>query len=500
MPRHIIGAMETHDELARALEELCAGGPVEVLEDGALVAELAGMRCDVRREGRHTLLHMWSEERNLVRRVVSFQRVGDAHLSVEVLRFGRAKPGKLELIRADRERPARRLAREKFRTRFQRLLAQAFPDEDLASLTSAADLEHSFSGRCARGVLRRGRRAWAVIGVSAAEDAATVDATLSFGLLWLDWTRQHAQREAVAGLRLLLPEGSSRVTAHRLQAILSSANIELYEFDEAMERVRRLDPGDVGNLETWLTPRREVEQTLAAAGEIVAKVRALDPEAIDAVVPPGTRDVAFRYRGLEFARWHRGELHYGLPDGQGTPGGSGWQELRGVVGALGRHRHAGAADSAHPLYRAQAERWLETLVLADPAQVDPHLDPSHLYSQVPAFSAGDRGVLDLLGVTRQGRLAVLELKAAEDLHLVLQAVDYWLRVRWHQRQGDFARYGYFAGKELQRQPARLLLVAPGLRFHSATEILLRYLIEEIEVARVGVNENWRKGIRVIFRR
>jgi hypothetical protein len=31
---------------------------------------------------------------------------------------------------------------------------------------------------------------------------------------------------------------------------------------------------------------------------------------------------------------------------------------------------------------------------------------------------------------RDGRLAVLELKAGEDIHLILQAVDYWLRVRW----------------------------------------------------------------------
>jgi hypothetical protein len=43
------------------------------------------------------------------------------------------------------------------------------------------------------------------------------------------------------------------------------------------------------------------------------------------------------------------------------------------------------------------------------------------------------------------------------------------------------------------------LVAPGLRFHSATETLLPYLSPEIQTTRYGLNENWRRGIKVIFR-
>ena len=48
----------------------------------------------------------------------------------------------------------------------------------------------------------------------------------------------------------------------------------------------------------------------------------------------------------------------------------------------------------------------------------------------------DRGMLDLLGVTDDGRLAVIELKADEDLHLALQGLDYWVRVRWHHLQNS----------------------------------------------------------------
>ena len=93
---------------------------------------------------------------------------------------------------------------------------------------------------------------------------------------------------------------------------------------------------------------------------------------------------------------------------------------------------------------------------------------------------------------------VIELKASEDIQLPIQAVDYWLRVRRHQREGDFHRYGYFAGIELDRAAARLV-AAPALRFHSATDILLKYLSPEIQITRIGLNENWRRGLKVIFR-
>jgi hypothetical protein len=113
------------------------------------------------------------------------------------------------------------------------------------------------------------------------------------------------------------------------------------------------------------------------------------------------------------------------------------------------------------------------VVAADPARGDARLDSRYIYTQVPASSAGDRGIIDLLGVTRDGRLAVLELKASEDIQLVMQAVDYWLRVSWRHEQDDFRRYGYFPDVDLQSRPPLLFLVAPGFRFHPSTDILLR---------------------------
>ncbi len=116
-----------------------------------------------------------------------------------------------------------------------------------------------------------------------------------------------------------------------------------------------------------------------------------------------------------------------------------------------------------------------------------------------AFAAADRGVLDLPAVDRCGRLAVLELKASEDIHLPLQALDYWMRVKWHLDRREFGAKGYFPGIELDQEPPRLLLVSPALDFHPANERVLRFFSPGIPVERVGVGLQWRRELKVMFR-
>lgn len=43
----------------------------------------------------------------------------------------------------------------------------------------------------------------------------------------------------------------------------------------------------------------------------------------------------------------------------------------------------------------------------------------------------------------------------------------------------------------------LLLVAPTLHIHPATDTVLRYFAPEIEWTLVGIDERWRDGVRVI---
>jgi hypothetical protein len=485
--------------LGEALSRMQAGGRVEVRENGTWLAALEGFRFEVRPQREAALLHLWSRERDMVRRVTRIVSDEPTRLALEVARLGRPRAARLEFLAARRSRAAGRVTREQFRFRFQELLARQFPDDAVASLTAAPDLEHSLSGSYVRGILRSSHGAWAVLGAAPAEHAAIYDGLLTFGLIWLDRARRSSRAGAISGLRLFFPGGAGQATAHRLAALSASTPVELYEYSMRSGKMRRADAQDLGNVQSWLAQRREVEAVLDAAAPFIASLRRVSPDAIEAQVAPGTNNLEVRFRGLLFARWRPDAVFFGAGDPRRLLSPARQSEFDRLLKALETHRSPHATATGHALYRAHPERWLETLVTAEPARLDPRLDSRFIYPQVPALSAGDRGIMDLLCVTRDGRLTVLELKAQEDIHMPLQAVDYWLRVRWHHAQQDFARYGYFPGVTLSPRAPRLLLVAPSLRFHPATDVILRSLHPEIEIERIGLSEQWRRGLRVVLR-
>ena len=57
-------------ELDRALVAMAASGSTEVREDGEWLAELAALHCELHREGKNPLVHLWSAENNLTRRIL----------------------------------------------------------------------------------------------------------------------------------------------------------------------------------------------------------------------------------------------------------------------------------------------------------------------------------------------------------------------------------------------------------------------------------------------
>jgi hypothetical protein len=158
-----------------------------------------------------------------------------------------------------------------------------------------------------------------------------------------------------------------------------------------------------------------------------------------------------------------------------------------------------AADRQNPLYTRYPERWLESQVRAGLRKLDATLRTDSVYEQAPQFAAGNRGILDLLAVDDEGRLAVLEIKASPDIHLPLQALDYWMRVKWHLERGEFTARGYFPGVALQSEPPRLLLIAPALEFHPSNETVVRYFSSDIQMERIGVGVEWKQDLQVMFR-
>jgi hypothetical protein len=491
--------MEFAAELEASIREFASAGSVEIRENGGRLAPTAKFSWEVRGASEKPLLHVWSEQCNLTRRVLAITDHSSDRLALAVERFGRSKPDRLEFIRLDFERSGREVSREEFCARLKNILAEQFPDEKLVSLSISPDLEHSLSGNYARGILRRGSVHIPLLAVPDGESADTTANCLTFALLWLDCARHSNYRGTVSGLRVVIPKGSSSILAQRIAALDSHIGIELFERDPILDTFEKIDPLRAGNLDTWLVPHRQCEALLDASRPQFDPVIGLAPYAIALHPSPQSREVWLRFRGLPFARWDDGRIFFGISDALEELTSASRPALKKLVYDLESCRHPLATDTRHPFYRAQPERWLESIVRSDVTCVDAILDPRFVYSQVFANAGGEHGILDLLAVTRSGRLAIIELKASEHIHLPLQAADYWLRIRRHLEQNDFHRYGYFPGIELQSAPPLVYLVAPALHFHSTTDTLLRYLLTGLDVVRVGLAESWRRGIRVVMR-
>ncbi len=486
-----------------------ASGAV-VLENGAVAFDLAQSKYSISGEYNRCLLHLWSAERNTVRRVLEAE-IKNGTLRLAVQRLGQARPSKLEICRErDRRSPtARRMARAAYEHKLRRTLDRHFPDFKVIKLTTGVDLEKSFGPVYTRGLLRQGRTAFALLGVNAQETQSSIDASLTFGILWLDVCRRAQPANVlVEGLKMFVPAGSSALVRERMANLnRDAAKWRLFEVDERHDALVEIDCADRGNVATRLVHATDHQSTHERFKHSIARIEEILPNCEVAVLSPA--EIGFRWRGLEFARARLGmlpgsfcstaEIAFGVGAEERILDATNEAAFTELAHCVRNTRHP-YGPRQHPWWRLRPERWLESLVVGNVSVVDGRLEPSCLYSQVPAFSAADRAMIDVLTTTPAGRLAVVELKADEDIHLPLQGLDYWSRVEWHHARGEFPRFGYFEGRELSAEKPLLFLVAPALHVHPATETLLRYLSPEIEWEFVGIDERWREGVRVVFRK
>jgi hypothetical protein len=512
-------AAQTSVQIAKQVEEFLAQhAEAAVLEDGKVVFDLRFAKASLNTEYDRCTLHLWSEERNLVRQIVSVTERGDS-LRLATQRFGHAQTKLLELV-ATRERrtpTTRETARQRYVQTLERVLGRAFADWTCDGFRTAMDLERSFGPAYARGSLVRGTAAWAVIGVNEQESTTTIDGILTLGILWLHHCREHAGgRRLYQGLKVIVPRGSAMLTLSRMAWLnTDSAQWELWELEQSSEELTQRDANDQGNLRTRLVhlPDEQAARERFAAGieQVMQLVPANEHDRVEQRLR-NSAELAFLLHGMEFARVRIGfapnsfaqtlEVTAGVGENETPLNESNRVQLAEMVAGLFARRRAAEPSGvfarrpaptlrrigspmtapAHarmqlvarrgvrsgvqdPLYRAAPERWLESMLRRDlapltrslaprpqPSQrseegrfanecdpdtignradaveasawevdgnrlqrvveesrVIPRLDPQHVYSQVPAIAgAGDHGLLDLLGVTADGRLAVIE--------------------------------------------------------------------------------------------
>lgn len=287
----------------------------------------------------------------------------------------------------------------------------------------------------------------------------------------------------------------------------AAAKWQLYELEERGEDLKSIEILDRGNVCTRLVHCLDETEVHARFSAPIALVKTLMPEV--EVGNISTAEISFRCHGLEFARarlsakpgdFHSSpEIVFGAGPAERVLDGGNFGHFERLIRSIGEVRHHDGPKESR-WWRLHPERWLESLVVKNICGLDDQLDPRWLYSQVPAFSASDRAMIDVLSVTREGRLAVLELKADEDIHLPLQGIDYWSRVAWHHARGEFQKFSYFPGRELSPQSPLLMMVAPALHIHPATDTLLKYVSPEIEWVLLSIDERWRKEPKVVYRK
>ena len=479
------------EEIQSAVERfLKASQQPALLEPGEPIVPLTGQNFAFEVRNARLSVQAWDEHRNLVRRVIDIHEETRGRLELVAERFA-GKRGALYLI--DLARPAgpdweRRGTRLVFREQFRQFLAREFPAWRIAEISTEQDLEHSLSPAYPRALIKRGKASLAAI--ASPPDGLNLSGVLSFGLIWFDYLRRRERRSTLEGLVLFVPAAHERPTVLRLCFLNHErTHFELFAYS-ASGRTARIDLRDAGNLETRLDLCRQVSSVHREAIERLLAIAGVEQ------VTAGDGETSLRVRGLEFARTAQAEMVFGL--GQRVPLlPANLAECEKLAHDLARLRDANV--NAGDLYLRHPEAWLESQVRAHLDAIDPSLLPSPVYGQVPAFAAGDRGIIDLLAADRAGRLAVIELKASADLHLPLQALDYWMRVNWHLEREEFSSRGYFPGIALRKEPPRLLLVAPALEFHPTTEAILSHFAPAIEVERIGLGMNWRSGLDVMFR-
>src|SRR5215469_9510090 len=362
------------DLLARTLEQfLLESRHGVVVEEGEIIFDLASTRFSVSAERGRCLAQMWSSERNIVREVLDAELKKDA-LRLSVRKFAQSRSHTLQIFRERDQRTAaaRKTARSSYARLLERILQREFRDWRLAKLSTSMDLERSFSPVYTRGLLRKGRNALAVIGVNQQETQASVDAALTFGLLWLEDCRQReAGRSTVEGLRIYVPPKKSDTLRLRMTYLNRQiGRFQLCECHEADGTTKEVELSDPVDLESHLLRCPDRAHLSSQFAEAIARIKTAAPDAEMATPVPGV--ISFRLNGLEFALVRMGVLPGTLRAGPEVVfGAAGMEEVltseneaafRGFMRRIAESRVA-AGDKRNPLWRIYPERWLESLIV-----------------------------------------------------------------------------------------------------------------------------------------
>jgi len=480
-------------------ERFLLGGDFDLFEDDRALAKTDAAHSTAEFSYGKLILSCWGDGWSRSWRVISCE-ISPERLIIECAKQMRLKRCALTLSRGAGVRQAAQ-GRKEFARKLATMIEANLPGIRIERAVTARNDRRHLSGVHARLVIRdRGKRL-AGIGVSESELQPNVDAALAAGLTWLDELRRRS--DSVEGLMLFAPRCDT--IAIRLSGISPATKVSLFRIDETKGTIESVSPFDQGDLnDSFRKAARRAHWPRPGmlppdCAMLVESVRRLAPDQIEAHHRGPW--VSLSIRGLDVARvWiNRRRVEFGIGEARLKLDHRNEQELERLIRETISRRRPESELRNEMMFRFQPERWLESIISRDVTALDSTLDPRFVYSQVPTYRGEQRTFIDLLAVTRDGRLVVMELKVSEETEFPFQALDYWLRVEWHRSRGDFHRRGYFEGLSLVDAPPLLYLVAPLFRFHETTKLIAASIHQRVPVYRIGINEDWRRGVKVLLR-
>lgn len=515
-----------------------------LMKDGGAPLALAGHEFDFSIAQGRLIFSSWTEKGSRTWRITAWELKAERLLLAATRRMG-GEVAKLELVpRASAKAMVASIAaaRQARCEKLAQLVAQTLvrdpfgEDHRLKSMPLPAKIERAAlspgvrrdqPGRYARIVLRLPHERVAVTGTVALSDPRNVDSLFSSALVWFMRLQARPKRPPIQRL-LMVIEHDVLEAARQRHALLRDSlrqRIELFEIQgrrgssltvregvhldapedwQSVERVHSFERKYLWRKRLPRFPPVLEPEASERAKQIVAEA----PNAIDAV--HSRHGQTLRYHGLPFARVRRlmdqDRVWFGI-EGQRRRAfheyhHRDWDKL---LSDLRTYRDQKCRDRRHWFYRAAGESWLESILRRDISKLDPGLIIAPLHAQFRTSHGGAFGSrggarpIDLLALRHDGRLVVIELKVNEDREHVFQGVDYWRRVEAHRRRGHISAARLFGEREISDESPLVYLVAPALRFHPSFATLAKTIAPDIEIYRFDINEDWRKGVRVVRR-
>ena len=502
MDKRTITVADDLSQVRYELELFLLGGEFDLYEDKRLIAAVDSSHTAAELSYGKLIISCWGEAWSRSWRVVDCTVKGDSLLLQCTKKMGLTRC-LLELRRGPQDEAAV-LSRAEYGSKLASMIEWNLSDIRVEHSVIARDDRRHLSGVYVRMTLKQQKKTIAGIGVGDGELQDNVDAVLGAGIAWLEELRR--KHKSVNRLMIFAPNGRAAVIATRMTVVQPrDAVVSLYQVDEDAGSVEALAGYDQGDLE--IAMRRASKRAVwprdhglpSGIYTRVDSIVRIAPQMIDTGRRGGW--IVASIRGLEFARIsiRTERVEFGTGDERRRLSDRNHSELEGLVSSIIARRNGGSHKKTDLVFRAQSERWLESMIRRDVTSIDATLDARYVYVQVPAYRGEQRSFIDLLGATRSGRLAIIELKVSEDSEFPFQALDYWMRVEWHRRRGDFQRRGYFTGLDIADLPPLLYLVAPLFRFHASTKLMASAITERAPVYRIGINDDWRNGVKVLLR-